>query len=67
MSEEKSPIEVAKDQLKPTETLVLLTERVTVYATKEAPYHSEGEEIKCVQHMADYLIAKGWATAKKGK
>ena len=45
-----------------------LAEKTTVYATKNAPYHEEGEEISVHPKLAEHFIEKGFATAEaKGK
>ena len=40
-------------------------ETATVWATKDAPYHKEGEEVFCSKALADKMIKQGWATDKK--
>lgn len=46
--------------------IINLQERVTVYATAEAPHHKVDEEVKCSPAVADKMIENGWATKEKG-
>jgi hypothetical protein len=45
------------------------TKRVEVVATKEAPYHKEGQKVLCSELVAAKMVKKGWAkdSAKKEK
>ncbi len=48
------------------EKIINLQERTTVYATKTAPHHKEGEAVSCAPAVADKMILNGWATEKEG-
>lgn len=54
-----------KETKSATAKIIDLTERVTVKATKEAPYHEEGEVIKVAPAVAEKMIAKKWAVPAK--
>ena len=41
-----------------------LAEKTTVYATKKAPYHKEGDEIIVHPKLAEHFIEKGFASEK---
>lgn len=45
--------------------IVDLTDKVTVIATKDAPYHKEGEEVECSPTVAQKMIDNKWAKPSK--
>lgn len=46
--------------------IIDLRERVRVYATKDAPYHEEGQEVNVAPAIAEMMIKNKWATKTKG-
>lgn len=54
---------MAKDK----DQVINLKEKVTVYATKSAKYHKEGQEISCHPLLAEHMVMKGVAVEKAKK
>lgn len=44
--------------------IVDLTKKVTLYATKKAPYHKAGEKFECHPNLAEHFVVSGFATEK---